>query len=247
VSSGIGLATAKFFIAKGWIVVGTVRGRARAGELRALQIDLQPADMVRPRDLERVVKNAWRTYGRIDALVCNAGYGLTGPIDTLDYARMTEQLAVNLLGPAELIRHAAALMRRQNSGVIIGVSSMAGRAGFSGYSMYSASKFGLEGLLESLAMELAVSGVQVKLVEPSNVDTPFWAKIDQHGAHGATVGSPGQGMSPEKVAATIFLAATDNSSRLRYPLGQTAWLGILRKLLPERLFLRLLRKAVTGN
>src|SRR5476651_2696928 len=103
VSSGIGLACAKLFASKGWIVVGTVRGRTRTDALRALQIDLQVAEMLRPRDLERVVQVAWRTYGRIDALVCNAGYGLVGAIDMLEYAQMNEQLAVNILAPAELI------------------------------------------------------------------------------------------------------------------------------------------------
>ncbi len=240
ISSGIGLAAAKLFASRGWIVVGTVRGRGRAAALRGLQFDLQVAEMMRPRDLERVVQTAWRTYGRLDVLVCNAGYGLIGPIEGLEYAQMDEQLTVNTLAPAELIRNAVPLMRRQGYGAIVGVSSVAGRIGLGGWSLYVASKFALEGMLESLYMELASSGIRVKLVEPSSVDTPFWKNLDR----GQRVGG---NLSAEAVAAAIFRAATDSGSRLRYPLGLTRWVWLGRRLLPERLFLRILRRVISGN
>jgi short-subunit dehydrogenase len=196
--------------------------------------------MMKSRDLERVVQMAWRTYGRIDALVCNAGYGAVGAIDTLEYAQMNEQLAVNTLAPAELIRLCVPLMRRQGYGAIIGISSVVGRTGFSGFGIYSASKFALEGLFESLSMELAVSQIRVKLVEPSGVNTPFWDDIDPSVR-------ASRGMSAEVVAAVVYRAANDSSARLRYPLGQTRWFAYLRRILPERVFLRLLRRVVTGK
>jgi short-subunit dehydrogenase len=239
-SSGIGLATAKLFAANGWIVVGTVRGKARASALRGLQFDLQVAEMLRPRDLERVVQMAWRTYGRIDALVCNAGYGLIGPLDTLEYAQMSEQLAVNTLAPAELIRQVVPLMRRQGGGVIIGMSSLVGRQGVGGWSVYAASKFALEGLFESLHMELAASRIRMKLVEPSGVDTPFWKNQGEPSGMNRS-------LSAEKVAAAILRAAKDSGSQLRYPLGQTRIMGYARRILPERLYLRILRRIITGN
>ncbi len=240
VSSGIGLAAAKAFASNGWIVVGTVRGRGRASALRGLQFDLQLAEMVRPRDLERVVQMAWRTYGRLDALICNAGYGLIAPIDTLEYAQMAEQLAVNTLAPAELIRLAVPLMRKQGYGTVVGVSSLVGRTGLAGWSLYAASKFGLEGLLESLHMELAVSRIRVKLVEPSGVDTAFWKNQD-------TSSGSGRSLSADKVAEVIFKAVTDRSSKLRYPMGQTWLMGFVRRLLPEGVYLRIVRRVVTGN
>lgn len=247
VTGGIGLATAKIFVSKGWIVVGTVRSRTRGASLGGMQIDLQLADMLKPRDLERVVLNTWRTYGRIDALVCNAGYGLIGPIDTLDYAKMNEQLTVNTLAPAELIRNVVPLMRRQGSGAIIGISSIAGRTGIPGFSMYSASKFALEGLLESLVMELDACHVRVKLVEPSGVNTPFWSEVDRGSSKSLEFGKAHRGLSAETVAKTIFRAATDTSRRLRYPLGQTRWINVAHRILPERLILRLLQRLVTGS
>ena len=239
VSSGIGLETAKLFAAKGWIVVGTVRSRAQTAALRALQLDLQLADMVKPRDLERVVQTAWRTYGRIDALVCNAGYGVIGPIDTLEYAQMNEQLTVNSLAPAALVRLTVPLMRRQGYGVLVGVSSVVGRVGFSGYGIYAASKFALEGLFESLHMELAAAGIRTKLVEPSGVNTAFWDGLSQDGSN--------RTLTAETVAGVIFRAAIDKHSKLRYPVGQTKWLVLLRRIMPERWFLRILRRVITGS
>jgi NAD(P)-dependent dehydrogenase (short-subunit alcohol dehydrogenase family) len=260
VTGGIGLATAKKFSEQGWIVVGTVRGRVRSSALRGMQFDLQIADMLKPRDLQRVVGNAWRTYGRLDALVCNAGYGLVGPIDTLDYAQMSEQLIVNTLAPAELIRHSVPLMRRQGYGVIVGVSSLLGRTGLPGYSLYAASKFALEGMFESLYLELATTGIRVKLVEPSGVNTGFWAglkygnsrissapgareKMDE--VYGSSQAN--HGLSVDGVASTIVKAVTGTNSRLRYPLGQTRYIGYARRILPEKFMLRLMRRIVTGN
>jgi NAD(P)-dependent dehydrogenase (short-subunit alcohol dehydrogenase family) len=261
VSGGIGLAAAKLFASKGWIVVGSVRNRVRGAALRGLQIDLQIADMIKPRDLERLVQTAWRTYGRLDALVCNAGYGLIGPIDTLEYAQMTDQMVVNVLAPAALVGYTVPLMKRQKSGVIIGVSSLVGRTGLPGYSMYAASKFGLEGLFESLAMELITTGIRVKLIEPSGVNTGFWDGLKRGSArtwNGQEIGpaaevnlgggsSFARGLSAEQVAAALYRAATDGNRQLRYPLGQTRWAGYAKRLLPDRLLLKLIRRIVSGK
>ena len=260
VSGGIGLATAKQFASHGWIVVGTVRGRVRSASLRGLQFDLQIADMLKPRDLERVVGTAWRTYGRLDALVCNAGYGLVGQIETFDYAQMNEQITVNTLAPAELIRQTVPLMKQQGHGAIVGVSSLAGIIGFSGYSLYAASKFALEGMLESLAMELAASNIRVKLVEPSGVNSGFWSGLRSGSARSSTstvqsrskeevygVNLANHGLSVEKVATTIYRAATDKNSRLRYPVGQTRLLGYARRWLPESLMLRIMSRIINGS
>jgi NAD(P)-dependent dehydrogenase (short-subunit alcohol dehydrogenase family) len=256
VSGGIGQATAKLFAARGWIVVGTVRGRGRAGALTGSQIDLQLADMLKPRDLEKLVKTAWRTYGRLDALVLNAGYGLLGAIDSVDFAQINEQFMVNTLAPAELIRLSLPLMRVQKSGVIIGVSSIVGRTGLPGYGIYSASKFAMEGLLESLALELKPGGIRVKLIEPSSVSTSFWSALRMGSAKstdGKRTGKEpsgavtGRQLTAEKVASTILHAATDQSTRLRYPLGYTRWLVTARSVLPERLYLRLVRRLMASN
>jgi short-subunit dehydrogenase len=127
------------------------------------------------------------------------------------------------------------LMRRQGFGTIVGLSSIAGRTGISGYEMYSASKFALEGLFESLSLELYESNIRMKLVEPSVVNTPFWDKLDPSAR-------TNRGLSAEVVAETIYRAATDDKIKLRYPVGLTKWQGIARKLLPESIYMRLIRR-----
>lgn len=248
-ASGIGLATARRFAKAGWVVVGTYRRQTRL--TAHLAIDLQPAEMSRPADLERVIEYVGRHYGRLDALVCNAGYGLTGPIESLGYAQMKDLLAVNTLAPAELTRRALPLLK-QRKGAVVLVSSIAGRVGVPLYSAYAASKWGLEGFGESLAAEIAPTGVRVRLVEPSSTDTPFWRGLSRGGASvwrnedfgrvGAEAGRAHHGLTADEVAETILRAVESPSSRLRYPLGQTRYAEWARRLLPERLLVRVLAK-----
>jgi short-subunit dehydrogenase len=251
VSSGIGLASAKLFAANDWIVVGTTRSGNRSGELATLAIDFQPAEMARPSDLERLVTRVYKTYGRIDALVANAGYGLMGPLDTLEYSQMQEQLTVNVLAPAELIRRVLPIMKRQKRGVIVGISSVLGRTGMRDYALYSASKFALEGLFESVSYDVAPAGIQLKLVEPSGVDTPFWTSV----RHGRATPSKAAGIGKKElhisgtphtltatqVAEVVYRAATDGSDKLHYPVGQTKLINLGQRLLPDRM----LRRAIT--
>jgi NAD(P)-dependent dehydrogenase (short-subunit alcohol dehydrogenase family) len=255
VSGGIGLATAKLFASKGWIVVGTMRSRRPTAQLGALPFDLQPAEMSRAADLAAVVERTVKTYGRLDAVVCNAGYGLLGPIDSYEYAQMRDQLAVNTLAPAELVRLAVPAMKKRGGGVVVLVSSVFGRVGVPWYSLYSASKFALEGLGEALSYELAPAGIRVKLVEPAAVNTAWWGSLrrgtvrkwhdsELTGRLGTEHLRSEHGMSPDKVAAGVFGAATDRRPRLRYPLGRTRLVTVAARLLPERLFRRLVVRAL---
>jgi NAD(P)-dependent dehydrogenase (short-subunit alcohol dehydrogenase family) len=255
VSSGIGLATARLFAARGWAVVGTVRRPSQVGALKSQRFDVQPAEMTRSGDLERVIATIWRTYGRLDVLVCNAGYGLIGPIDSLDYAQMREQLAVNTLAPAELVRQVVPIMRRQRAGVIIGISSIVGLVGVPGYGLYAASKFALEGMFESLSLELATAGIRVKLIEPGPVDTAFWGRLkrgtgrkwndEELGSHvGGRPGKSRRAITPEKVADVIYRATIDKKARLRYPVGLSRVAGMAKRLLPERIYRLAIRRAI---
>ena len=250
VSGGIGKATARLFAANGWLVVGTVR--TSRGKIAA-RIDAQPAEMTRPADLARVVRHIQLKYGRLDALVCNAGYGLLGPLNSLGYAQMRDQLATNVLAPAELTRLALPLLA-SSSGTAIAISSLVGITGLPGYSLYAASKHALEGLYESLALEYAAGPVRFKLVEPSGVNTNFWTSI-KRGAGGAvanrglnqqqsTANPADFGLSADKVAEVIYRAACERNTRLRYPVGLTRRVGLAKRLLPERLYRRLLRRFI---
>lgn len=250
VSGGIGQATARIFVANGWIVVGTVR-TARTKHVAG--IDLQMAEMTRPADLARVLGYVQRKYGRLDALVCNAGYALLGGLQTLSYAQMRDQFATNVLAPAELTRLALPLLVA-SSGTAVAVSSVVGLTGLPGYSLYAASKHAVEGLYESLALEYAAGPVRFKLVEPSGVNTAFWTSIKRGTSLGKSANAqtnPGPvpnranyNLTPEQVALVIYRAAADRGPKLRFPVGQTKRLNLAKRLLPDTLYRRLLQRFI---
>ena len=250
VSGGIGKATARLFAANGWLVVGTVR--VVRGKIAA-RIDVQPAEMTRPADLARVVHHIELKHGRLDALVCNAGYALVGPLDTLGYSQMRDQLATNVLAPAELTRLALPLLVK-SSGTAVAVSSIVGRTGLPGYSLYAASKHALEGLYESLALEYAAGLVRFKLVEPSGVNTAFWTSIKRGTGRPSAAGTSGRldtepisahhNLTAEQVAMVIYRAACDKGFKLRYPVGYTWRLDLAKRLLPGRLYRHLLHRFI---
>src|ERR1700738_407253 len=104
VSSGIGLGAATLFTSRDWIVVGTVRSKKYPSELSVAGVDVQMAEMTDPADIQKVVELAHKTYGHIDAVVANAGYGLLGAIVALGHDEFVDQLAVNTVAVADLVR-----------------------------------------------------------------------------------------------------------------------------------------------
>ena len=253
VSSGIGLAAATLFSQEGWIVVGTVRD-TKTLSLGELSVDTQIAEMNNPEDLKRVVARLEKSYGRLDALVCNAGYALIGPLDSLNYEQIRDQFLTNTIAPAELSRLVLPVMKKQNNANIVFVSSIVGRIGLPGYSMYSSSKWALEGLAESLIIELSQTSIRVKIVEPSGVNTAFWTSLKRGqarkwdnielGRAGNEAERTNHGLSPERVALEVYRAATDTTSKLHYPLGQTRMVVLAKRWLPERIFLYAIRRSM---
>lgn len=176
---GIGRATAEAFAAEGWAVVlaelrpATGRRAARALTARGARALFVPTDVAAPRSAARAVRAALRRFGRIDCLVNNAGVLRAGPLDDLPVAELQRMLAVNLGGPLLLARAALPAMRRRGSGAIVNVASQLGRYGAGEFATYCASKFGVVGLTEALADELATTGVRVWAVCPGLVATPM--------------------------------------------------------------------------
>ena len=251
VSSGIGLAAAQLFTARAWIVVGTVRSKDYPAELSTCGVDVQMAEMTSERDIERVVKQSYKTYGRIDAVVANAGYGLLGPLDSLTHEQIVSQLAVNTVAVADLARLAIPIMKTQGYGVIAAVSSVAGRVGIPGYSAYNASKFAIEGLFEALAVELAGTGIAIKLIEPSTVTTAFFGRSAKFGRRSSDYASKvvaktvqqGIGvLSSSTVADIIYRAVTNQNAKLHFPVGLTQPIVLAKRFMPDAWFRRILRR-----
>ena len=239
-STGIGRAAAEMLAAKGYRVLATMRtpekGRDLAENAKANGWDLT----VVPLDVRdgASVRGALDQAGDIDVLVNNAGFEVWGPLEEMTVDDVKDQFETNVYGPFRLITAVLPRMRQRGSGVIVNVSSVAGRVSAPLNGLYSASKFALEALSETIHYEVGHFGVRCHIVEPGGVATPFPDNRRLVGAAAGDEGSPyrelitqweaaadrltgGARAQPEDVAAAI-LDAIETGGKLRYPVGQDA-------------------------
>jgi NAD(P)-dependent dehydrogenase (short-subunit alcohol dehydrogenase family) len=253
-SSGIGLETSILFARNGIRTYATVRKIDRANELldviekeggdklplEILQLDVTNENSVKT-TIDRIVKEC----GRIDILVNNAGYGLIGALEDIPMEEVRAHFETNLFGAMRVIQSVLPIMRKQNKGTIVNISSMGGRIAFPLSSTYSGTKFALEGLSESLSYEVERFGIKVILIEPGVVRTNFgksMKKIDKT----TKANSPyaklleireatrkdrlqTSSISQEEVASVILQAVTSSEPEARYVIGEDA-----KKLLESR-------------
>jgi NAD(P)-dependent dehydrogenase (short-subunit alcohol dehydrogenase family) len=236
-SSGIGRATALLFQAAGWNIVATMRSPEKQAELTGLdRVRVARLDVTDDATIRQAVAEATGAFGGIDVLVNNAGYGAYGALEATSLDSIRRQFDTNVIGPLSAIKAVLPHMRSRKSGTIVNVSSMGGRLAFPLGSLYHGSKFALDGLSEALFYELAAIGVRIKLIEPGMTQTDFSGRSFQFShdeslaEYGPVVEKTMQGFAAlsvnastaSDVAATIFRAATDESSQLRYPSGRDA-------------------------
>lgn len=234
-SSGFGEAAAYHFAKNGWNVIATMRDTANGAGLALVEnIQVLELDVVNPSAVESAIQQGLERFGRIDVVVNNAGYGLFGIFEGVLPEAIQAQFAVNLFGAMHVTRAILPHFRAKRAGTIVNISSGAGVIGFPMASIYSASKFALEGFSESLSYELATLGIKVKLIEPGGaLKTGFLARTGGEGASVRIIedylpflghmndiyGRLAEAADPdavEKVVAAIFEAAIDRSDRLRY-------------------------------
>jgi NAD(P)-dependent dehydrogenase (short-subunit alcohol dehydrogenase family) len=255
-SSGIGKATAELFFQRGWNVVATMRTpKSERTDPRWL---VTPLDVTDAASIQAARDLAIAKFGRIDALVNNAGYALVGTFESISDASIARQFETNVLGLMRVARAFLPHLRGKGKGVIVNVASMGGRLTFPFYSVYHATKWAVDGFSESLQFELAPTGVRVKLIEPGAIKTDFYERsaefvhdeslIEYNAivAKGmAKMNKAGEkGAKPEIVAEAIFGAATDGSKKLRYPVGADAKsLLALRRFLPDGVY----RNMISGQ
>lgn len=205
---GIGRATATAFAAAGYAVVvaelRTALGRsaARAIAKNGAAAIFVGTNVTATASVEHCVRATLRHFGRVDCLVNNAGVARIGPFVDLPVRDLDEMLGVNLRGPLLMSRAVLPIMLRQGSGSIVSVSSRLGKAGAGQFVTYCASKFGVVGLTEALADELADTGINVWAVCPSLVDTPASR------AAGISGTEMRNALRPEQVADVIVKLAT---------------------------------------
>jgi len=176
VSSGLGHELTRKLLDRGDQVVGTVRrldSVAELGDLYAGRFHPELLDVTDPGAIRVVVDRSFTQLGRIDVIVSNAGYGLFGAAEELSDAQIEHIVATNLLGSIQLIRAVLPHLRAQGGGRVIQISSYGGQVAFPGNSLYHATKWGIEGFVESVAQEVAPFGIGMTIVEPGGARTEF--------------------------------------------------------------------------
>ncbi|MEC5404076.1 oxidoreductase [Paraburkholderia sp. MPAMCS5] len=246
-STGFGRELAKLVLARGWRAVVTARDASKVKDIaephgeRALAL---PLDVTNLAQIEDVVAKATQHFGRIDALVNNAGYGYLAAIEEGEDHEVRSMFETNVFGLVDITKAVLPVMREQRGGLIVNVSSIGGITSFAATGYYHATKYAVEGLSESLAIEVKPLGINVLIVEPGPFRTN-WAgpSIKQSATviddYAATAGerrkqtearSGKQAGDPVRAAQAIIDAALADQPPLRLLLGQTA-LELARKKL----------------
>ncbi|KAJ7645657.1 short-chain alcohol dehydrogenase [Mycena polygramma] len=238
-SSGIGLASAKLFHEKGWNVIATMRNPVDhelskyPERMLSPRLDLQNFDSIKPAIDAGITK-----FSTIDVLLNNAGYGQNGLFEAIPRETVQEQFDVNLFGLMDVTRAILPHFRANGHGIVINVSSGAGFWALPMSSMYSASKFALEGFTEGISYEFASQNILAKSVIPHGgvTSTNFVDRFRKSTASDPTIAAAykdfiaatvesfskmiaAAGVSSTDVANTIYTAATDGKNQLRYFIG----------------------------
>jgi NAD(P)-dependent dehydrogenase (short-subunit alcohol dehydrogenase family) len=253
-SSGIGEATVRRLLVDGYRVYAAARRMDRMAPLALAGATPIAMDLTDDASIVDAVGRIERETGRLDVLVNNAGYGAYGALEDVPLDEGRRQFEVNLFGLARLCQLVLPMMRRQQSGKIVNVTSIGGKGGVPFGSWYHATKFALEGLSDCMRMELAPLGIDVIVIEPGAIRTEWggiahdslvrasgdtaygpWAR-----RHARMLGSVTQSRlpsPPEVVAETIVKAVAAGRPRTRYATGGGARIFLLiRRLLSDRLF-----------
>jgi NAD(P)-dependent dehydrogenase (short-subunit alcohol dehydrogenase family) len=178
-SGGIGLATSLALARNGYLTYATMRNLAKSDSIQSitekehLPVRVVQLDVTDEHSIKKAIESILSESGRIDLLVNNAGYGMTGAFEDIAIDEIKALYETNVFGVFRVMQAVLPTMRKQGSGMIINISSGAGRVGYPGGSAYVSSKFALEGLSESMAYEIEQFGIKTVLVEPGFVKTNF--------------------------------------------------------------------------
>ena len=251
-SSGIGFETSLLLARNGICTYATMRNPSKSQEMlditkkECLPLRVLTLDVTEEKSTQKAIDMVMYEQNRIDILVNNAGYSLVGALEQISMDEIKEEFETNFFGIIKLIQKVLPLMRKQRSGRIINVSSLAGRIGLPLVSAYVSSKFALEGLSESLKYEVQDFGIYVILIEPGVIKTNFIKNLKigkqvitlEKGDVNTTADLPyaeitqkrisafkprfEKGSSPKEVADTILEAVTSDKPKFRYIVGQDA-------------------------
>ena len=253
-SSGMGKSTANILHSQGYTVYGAARRTNEMDDLKAKGMGIVSLDLTNDASIIDAVNTILSKEGRIDILVNNAGYGSYGAVEDVPLEEARRQFEVNLFGMARLTQLILPAMRKQQSGRIVNISSMGGKIYTPLGAWYHATKHAVEGWSDCLRLELKEFGIDVVVVEPGIIKTPWGAiatenlrKTSGNGAYADFAGKIAANFEKTYagnkqtdvniIGRTIAKAATDKKPKTRYVKGYMATLAIAtRKWFGDRVY-----------
>jgi NAD(P)-dependent dehydrogenase (short-subunit alcohol dehydrogenase family) len=251
-SSGIGACCAAYLSGRGYRVYGASRSATASPGVVPLAMDVTNGASV-----SQAVAAILAREGRLDVLVNNAGFGIAGAVEDTSVEEAVAQFEVNFFGVFRVCRAVLPVLRRQGAGYIVNIGSIGGLIAIPYQGLYSASKFALEGLSESLRLEVRPFGIHVVLIEPGDLHTPFTknrrpteasaagsAYRDRFERSIARMESDEQrGPAPDGIARLLYRVINHPNPRLRYTAGPaaeraTVW---LKRFLPNAVLEKIMR------
>ena len=258
-SSGIGKATAEKLLEEGYTVYAAARGVDKMADLKKKGAHLLKMDVTNENELKKGINKIIKDQKRIDVLFNNAGYGLYGSVEDTPIEDTRKQFEVNMFGLARLTQLVLPHMRKQKSGLIINTSSMGGKIYTPLGAWYHATKHAVEGWSDCLRIELKQFGINVVVVEPGGIETPWGSIAADHIERIAKGGAyekfskkvadstrsryetPGALSPPSVIAEVVSEAISSDYPKTRYVAGKFAKsMMFIRKWLGDRVFDRLL-------
>lgn len=258
-SSGIGRAAAYELCNAGFTVYAAARSIEKMNDMRSEKIIPIALDLTEDASIKSCVDKILKQEGHIDVLVNNAGYGSYGAIEDVPPEEARRQFDVNVFGLARLVQLIAPSMRSFGGGRIVNISSFAGKAWSSFGGWYHAAKFAVEGLSDCMRVELAPFGIDVTVIEPGCIKTPWGSiaadnliKTSAGGAYEKAAAKSAETMrkiysgnitKPEKIAAIIKKAVTAKRPKTRYMYGSIARPAVfVRRVFGDRIYDWILKK-----
>ena len=267
-SSGIGFETSLALARNGFHTFATMRDLGKDQKIKQiiekedLSIEILELDVDNEESVNRAIKTVSEKKGRIDVLVNNAGYGMWGTVEDVSINEFKEQFETNFFSIIRLIQKVAPIMRKQNSGNIVNISSVAGRIGFPVSPAYISSKFALEGLSESLRFELMPFGINVIIIEPGVIKTNFFdsMKMSEKSQQDSTYKEitdkvisgvkmmAEMGTHPKDVANVVIKTLEEEKPLPRYVIGNDAMMFLeAKKMKTDIEFENYLKKELYGE
>jgi NAD(P)-dependent dehydrogenase (short-subunit alcohol dehydrogenase family) len=263
-SSGIGKAAALKFAREGWNVIATMRSPELEQQLTALpNVLVTQLDVQNSASIQKAVQDGLDRFGQIDAVINNAGYGQNGVFEAITPEQIQKQFEVNVFGVMNVTRALLPHFRQRKAGLILNISSGAGRFTLPMLSLYCASKFALEGFSEALSYELSSLNIVVKIIEPGGTETNFSNVTREEFAHNDTLtdydafvdaaNTMFAGMvaarlvTADDVADAIYEAATDGTNTLRYAIGNDDFKKriLARQQMPDQEYIQFIKQGYT--